>query len=285
MKIKLLSIVIPVYNEERSIDETIKQIRKVMASTSVTYEIIAVNDGSEDKSKEILDNVKNINVVHNAYNLGYGASLKRGILASKGDWILITDADGTYPLEDIPKLLSYDNYDMVVGARTGKSVKTPFLRKPAKFIIGTFANLIVGQRIPDVNSGFRVFRKEIAMRFFNLFPQGFSFTITITLACLTNAYLVKYVPINYLSRTGKSSIHPIKDFIGFMILILRMATLFKPVMVFSTISALLFAASVSVFLYSFFVLQRLLDLTVLILFLGSLQIFLYGLLAEVIKNR
>ncbi len=279
-----ISIVIPVYNEQRAVRETIETVKKVMKGKS--YEIIAVNDGSRDSSGQVLDTIKGITVIHNPYNLGYGASLKKGILASKGEWILITDADGTYPVKDIPKLLQFtDRYDMVVGARTGRHVKIPFIRKPAKMIINTLANLLAGRRIPDVNSGFRVFKKDLAMRFFHLFPQRFSFTITITLAALTNEYTVKYIPINYYSRVGSSSIHPIKDFIGFTTLIIRMMSLFKPMLVYSLLSVALVLFAIAIFIYSSLVLERLLDVTIVIVLLSAMQTFIFGMLAEIVAKE
>lgn len=279
-----LSIILPVYNEQNAVRSTIEHVKKVMGRRS--YEIIAVNDGSRDNSAQILKSIKGITVINNPYNLGYGASLKRGILASTGQWILITDADGTYPIQDIPKLLEHtDTYDMVVGSRTGKNVSIPLLRKPAKFIIGSLANILAGRYIPDVNSGFRVFKRELALRFFHLFPQRFSFTITITLAALTNEYTVKYVPVNYYSRVGSSSIHPVKDFIGFITLIVRMMTLFKPMLVFSLLSAFLALSAIAIFIYSLLVLDRILDVTIVIIIISALQIFIFGMLAEIVARE
>src|SRR4029434_11195186 len=108
---------------------------------------------------------------------------------------------------------------MVVGARTGDVVHIPLMRRPGKWIITRLAEYLSGQSIPDLNSGFRIFRKDVALRFLSLYPDGFSFTTTITLAMLTNFHRVKFVPINYHKRVGKSSIHPIRDFTNFVILI------------------------------------------------------------------
>ena len=117
---------------------------------------------------------------------------------------------------------------MVVGARTGKNVSIPLFRLPAKWIIGKIANFMTGRKIEDVNSGLRVFNKQKALEFIKLYPSGFSFTTTITLAFLTNDYTIKYIPINYFKRQGKSSIRPIKDFIGFIALIFRVIMYFRP---------------------------------------------------------
>ncbi len=282
---KELSVIIPVYNEERAIASTIAQIKDTLKGKDI--EIIAVNDGSTDNTANILSRISGIKQINHAYNLGYGASLKTGIKNASADRILIIDADGTYPVKDIPKLLKYSkDYDMVVGARTGSHVKIPFFRKPAKLFLNQLANFLSGTKIPDINSGLRVFKKEIALRFFHLFPSKFSFTITITLACLTNDYTVKYIPINYFKRAGKSTIHPIKDFIGFTTLIFRMMTLFKPMKMFSLLSMLMLLTAVAVFVYSTFVLGKFMDVTTIVIALSALQIFIFGLLAEmVVKER
>jgi len=228
---KIISIVIPLYNEEKSISSTISSLKYIIKKIANEYnvEIIAVNDGSTDNTKTILKKIKGIKVIEHPYNLGYGASLKDGLRHSDGEWILITDADGTYPINEIPNLLRYTNdYDMVVGARTGKNVSIPLLRLPAKWIIGKIANFMTGKKIDDVNSGLRVFDRKKALEFIKLYPSGFSFTTTITLAFITNDYTIKYLPINYFKRRGKSSIRPIKDFIGFIALIFRVVMYFKP---------------------------------------------------------
>ena len=280
-----ISVVVPVFNEERAVASTMKQLKEVMDKSGYDYEIIAVNDGSRDKSLEILKEIKEINVINHPYNLGYSASLKDGIKHAKGNLILITDADGTYPIREIPNLLKHiDKYDMVVGNR--KTDNIPLLRKPAKFIIARLGNFVSGKKIPDINCGLRIFKKDIALRFWNLFPSGFSFTITITLACLTNGYTVKYVPISYFKRKGKSTIHPIKDFAGFITLIARIATYFNPFKVFFSVSILLFIIGLLVFLYTRFYIGCIADTTIVVILLSSLQVFIMSLVSDlIIKGR
>ena len=226
-----LTVLIPAFNEEQSIANTLQTILRVVQQLSA-FEIIVIDDGSQDKTRDIAKALSVV-VIENETNLGYGASLKRGLLQARYDWVLIADADGTYPLEDIPKLLQdKESYAMVVGARIGDVVQVPLLRRPGKWLITRLAEYLSSQKIPDLNSGFRLFRKEVAMRFFTLFPEGFSFTTTLTLALLTNHYRVKFVPINYHKRVGTSTIHPIRDFINFTILIIRICAYFKPLNVF-----------------------------------------------------
>ncbi len=277
----MISILIPIFNEEASVAQTIERVKKAMGKQP--YEIIAINDGSTDSTGNVLKAINGIKTISHPYNLGYGASLKTGLRNAKGEWILITDADGTYPIESIPELLKYRNeYDMIVGARKGKNV--PMMRKPAKAIIGFLANTLTGKNIPDLNSGFRLFKKDVAMEFMHLYPSGFSFTITITLACLTNGYTVKYVPIEYSKREGKSSINPIRDFIGFLSLIVRIMLYFNPLKFFLLPALLIIAVSTAVGLYQFFYEGHVTQLPFIAL-LAGIQIGLLGMLADLISKK
>jgi len=280
---KKISIVIPVFNEERSIKRIISDLKIIMDSNKYDYEIIAVNDCSRDRSKEILENIKGVRLINNKINRGYGASLKKAISQSVGEYILIIDGDGTYPIEAIPALIKYsEKYDMVVGARIGKKVHIPFLRKPAKWFLKTLANYISPVKIPDINSGLRIFRKEIALKYWNLLPQRFSFTTTITLACTTNEeYSIKFIPINYYRRKGKSSIKPIQDFMRFFNLTFKLCLYFKPLRIFAPIGLVLFFTGMIIGIYRAIVF---LDVSESSLFfvLSGLQILFIGLLAQMI---
>ena len=226
-----VSVLIPAYNEQESLATTIASIEKHRPLFR-EMEIIVINDGSSDRTGEIARTMP-VTLVEHQTTRGYGASLKDGLRVAKGDLILIVDADGTYPLEEIPSLAAVSNqFDMVVGARTGDDVHIPFARQVGKWIITQLAEYLSRQKIPDLNSGFRIFRKDIALRFLPMYPDGFSFTTTITLAMLTNHYRVEFLPINYRKRLGKSSIHPIRDFLNFTILIIRICACFKPLNVF-----------------------------------------------------
>ncbi|MFH1587668.1 MAG: glycosyltransferase family 2 protein [Candidatus Diapherotrites archaeon] len=279
------SVLIPAFNEENAVSGVVVELKEIMQKVG-NYEIIVVNDGSTDGTGKALKKVSGINVIEHESNRGYGASLKTGLRTAQGEWIIITDADGTYPNKEIPKLLKHiGKFDMVVGARTGENVQIPFMRKPAKWFLGLMANYVSGKKIPDLNSGLRVFRKKDAMQFYRMYPNGFSLTTTITLAYLTNGMGVKYIPINYFRREGKSKIHPIKDTVNFVSLIIRVGTYFKPLKIFIPVSVLLFIISIAIFLYSAFVLNRVMDITVTIIALSALQIVLFGLLADTIAKR
>ena len=169
-----ISVVIPAYNEAAMVSKQIESVRAVMERCGCPYELIVVDDGSEDETANIVRR-HDVLLISKKYNRGYGAALKTGIAAARHDWILIIDADGTYPVESIPELLAaLPDYDMIVAARTGKNVHIPLVRRPMKWVLGRLANYLAGHPIPDLNSGLRVFRKSLAQKFEHLLPSGFS---------------------------------------------------------------------------------------------------------------
>jgi len=282
-----LSILIPIYNEEDSILKTIDEIKSILNNNSLTWEIICINDGSIDNSRHILENNNDIILINHKFNKGYGAALKTGLRASKYDTICITDADGTYPNDRIPDLINHyinNNLDMVVGARTGENVSYPFLKKIPKFFILLLANYISNSKIPDINSGLRIFNKKIAFEFFHLFPNGFSFTTTITMGMLCSDYNVEFIPINYYKRDGKSKINPWKDTIGFFKLLLKIALYFNPFKFFSPLILVFLIASIFFLYRDLFILK---DLTQSSIFFPTftLLFFSIGLLADLIIKR
>ena len=285
-KNKTISVVIPAYNEEKGISEVLADLKTILDDTHLQYEIIIVDDGSSDKTAEIVQKQDFVRLIQHPVNRGYGAALKTGIKSASGDWILITDADGTYPNESIPELLKYSGeYDMVVGARTGENVSIPMYRRPAKLFLTKLANYLVETKIPDLNSGMRLFRKEDSMKYFHILPSGFSFTTTITLSYLSDGFLVKYVPIDYHERHGSSKIKPFKDGMNFILLILKAITYFNPLKVFLPISFIMLLAAALLFWYTAFVVGKLADISVIVLIVASIQIGLFGLLADLIVKR
>ncbi len=206
-----VSVVIPAYNEEKALGEVVHQIRRVLQRENFEHQIVIVVDGATDRTEQVAHEVADVVVVH-PQNCGYGRSLKSGILAAKFDRIVITDADGTYPIEMIPKLLSYsDRFDMVVGARSGKFYRGGQVKRVGRVVFRWLGEYATGQHIPDINSGLRVFRKSQIVPFFPLINSGFSFTTTSTLAYLLNDMLVTYVPIDYFKREGSSKVHHVRD--------------------------------------------------------------------------
>ncbi len=281
----MLSIIIPVYNEEGGIKDTISRVLAVIKKIDAKTEVICVDDGSRDKSAGIIMGFKDVKLIRHKINRGYGASLKDGISEAKGEYIAITDADGTYPIEDLPKLFEgMDEYDMVIGSRTGGNVKVPLLRRPIKAVLNWTASYIAGRTIPDLNSGFRIFKKDLALKYWHLFPDGFSFTSTLTMAALTNQFAVKFVPIDYNERIGASTIHPIKDTIRFGNLLFMLAVYFKPMKVFLPI-AVMFLMLALVRGYRDLVVVSSLGNLAMAFFILSVQTFFFGVLAEMINKR
>jgi len=278
-----VSVLIPACNEEGALANTIAAIEKHRAVFG-EMEIIVINDGSSDRTGEVARTLP-VTLIEHETNRGYGASLKDGLQRAKGEYILIADADGTYPLADIPRLAAdIATFDMVIGARTGDLVKIPFLRRLGKWILTQLAEYLSRQKIPDLNSGFRIFRKDVAMRFFAMYPDGFSFTTTITLAMLTNHYRVKFLPINYHKRVGKSSINPVRDFLNFTILIIRICACFKPLYVFVPPALLLIALGILKGAIDYSQHHYLGGLSITMTLTGIQTLFI-GLLADLIDQR
>jgi glycosyltransferase involved in cell wall biosynthesis len=219
-----------------------------------------------------------VRVVQHRRNRGYGAALKTGIAAASHPWILITGADGTYPAASIPSILARaDDNAMVVGARTGTTVKIPLVRRPAKWFLKRLASYLAGQDLPDLNSGLRLMRRDLVERYLHLLPSGFSFTTTITLAAACNEHDVEYVSIDYHARLGESKIRPWHAY-EFTLLILRTIVFFNPLKVFIPLGAMLMAAGLGKFGYD--VTQNNLSESAIFAMLTAVLFWAVGLLAD-----
>jgi glycosyltransferase involved in cell wall biosynthesis len=239
----------------------------------------------EDGDFEKMLPADDLQVILQPRNRGYGAALKLGIRASTTELIAITDADGTYPNERLPELVSLcADYDLVVGARVGDAVQYSKLRSIPKYFLRKWMSWIARQEIPDINSGMRVFRKTVALQFFGILPDAFSFTVTITLAMLTNFRSVLFVPINYAPRVGQSKIRPIRDTIRFIMLVLRTGVYFAPVRFFGPMTLFLSLGALTRLTYDVFVLNDITD-TSLLLFLFAFNTGMLTLLADLIDKR
>lgn len=279
------SVVLPVYNEELAIASTLDDIHKTLTAAGCEYEIIAVNDGSTDNTGRILRSRTDIKLVEHGINRGYGAALKTGIRHARYLLIAITDADSTYPNAKIPELVALAKQaDMVVGARIGANVQYSTLRKIPKWFLVRFAQWVSRHHIPDLNSGMRVFRKSAVERFLKVLPDTFSFTTTITIAMLTNGYVVHYEPIDYRYRVGKSKIKPLRDTLRFIQLILRSGVYFAPLRVFLPVAFVFFTGFLITLSVDVFVRQDLTERT-LILFVAATQLAMFALLADMIDKR
>jgi len=280
-----ISIIIPVYNEERSIAETLDQLSGILKTADRASEIIVVNDGSTDRTAEIVREYDEVVFVDRKHNRGYGYSLKEGIEMAQGEWIFIADADGTYPLKEMPEFLKETgHYDMIVGERSTNKVHMGIFNRLAKLILKELIYVLTYRWIVDINSGFRLFRKEIALRYFNIIPDGFSFTTTVTLISIIEKYRVKFIPIDYHKRSGKSHIRPVFDFFSFVILILRIITYFRPLRFFLPISFVLMVLAAVRAGRDIMVANHIGSLAIILIF-ASMQSFFFGLLADLIVTR
>jgi glycosyltransferase involved in cell wall biosynthesis len=276
-----VSVVMPAYNEAQMVGVQIERIRQVMELANCTYELIVVDDGSTDQTAHVARQHA-VQLIQKQYNRGYGAALKTGIAAAKYEWILIIDADGTYPAETIPKLLQrIPEYDMVVAARIGQNVHIPLVRRPMKWILGRLANYLASQPIPDLNSGMRVFRKSLAEQFEHLLPSGFSFTTTITMALLFNDFRVLYIPIDYHKRVGISKVRALHVY-DFLLVILRTVIYFNPLRFFLPLGSLFFLGGFTKLAFDVF--RGTLSTTAAILFLAGLILWAVGLLSDQISR-
>lgn len=281
------SIVIPIFNEEKVITNTVDRLKAITQKVSNwDFEIICINDGSSDNSGKVLDGISGIRVIHHDVNRGYGAALRTGLDSSTREWVFICDADATYPIEDLPLLTEKvaKGGDMVVGARNGIGITMSPFRRLARWTLRKMAHALSGVMVPDLNSGMRIFKRSIYREFRSLLPMGFSFTTTITLACLYSGYRVIYVPINYDRRVGKSNIKPVKDFFAFTMLILRIATYFEPMRFFLPLAFFIMGMGLIKGTVDFVRLGSLGGFAIIAFLLG-VQIFVTGVLADVIVRR
>ncbi len=280
-----LSIIIPVYNEKNAILPTIDHVLEIMNVSDIKFEIVIVNDGSTDGTGDILQQRKaKVRIIQHTVNRGYGASIKTGIRHATYENIAITDADGTYPNERIPELFKdLEEHDMVIGARSFS--KLPAKTKPAKWVINKLANYIAKERIPDINSGLRLFKKAAFEPFLPIIPNGFSLTTTITLGMVTGGFDVKFIPVEYFEREGKSKIKPVKDTLRFLKLLLKIGLYIAPLKIFIPFGIGVFILGLAWGAFSWFYLDKFADASTIIILMTSLQVMLLALIAELINHR
>jgi len=276
-----LSVVIPAYNEEMAIVQTITAVNDALSQLPTSYDIVVVDDGSTDSTAERAEST-GARVIRCEDNGGYGSALKRGIAAGNSEFIAIIDADGTYPAADLLAMFETAQHaDMVVGARNANMSNVPFIRRPAKFILNGLANYLAQRKIPDLNSGLRVFRREVLARFIPLLPMGFSFTTTITLCMICSGLRVVYVPIEYGRRIGNSKIR-FTDFFNFILLVVRAIVLFNPLRVFLPLGFALFTLGVVKLVYDIYVGD--LSESAVLGILAAIIIWSFGLIADMLAR-
>ncbi|MBN1614989.1 MAG: glycosyltransferase family 2 protein [Deltaproteobacteria bacterium] len=274
-----ISVIIPLYNEVDALPSVIERLRPVLEGMNRLYEIIVVDDGSEDSTKDFL-NTAGVRVVTHPYNMGNGAAVKTGIRQARGRLLVMMDGDGQHSPEDIPRLIEkLSSYDMVVGARTWSS-ESSFHRNLANKIYNLFASYMCGRRIEDLTSGFRAIRRDIARRFIYLLPNGFSYPATITLAVVRTGHSLGYIPIMSARRLGKSKIRLLRDGTRFLLIILRIATLFSPMKIFLPVSTFMFLLGFGYGIFRIVSLDGRYGPTSAMLMTMAVVIFMVGLVSE-----
>ena len=280
-----LTIIIPCYNEEKGIENTLSRLLNF--ETGIDYRILIINDGSDDETPKILEKFKDaIGIINHKVNKGYGASLKTGIKNCDSKFIAFYDADGQHNPKDLFKMYSQmEDHDMLIGARN-KDSHQDLIRKPGKWILGKVANYLTGRKIPDLNSGLRVIQRDKIKKLLHLFPDGFSFSTTSTIAFMYLTYKVEYISIIAEKRIGNSTVRQIKHGSSTLLLILRLIVLFNPLKVFLPVSFWMIAIGVIYELvFGIFLLYPNVKLIAAAFFmiLTGILTFFFGLIADQIS--
>jgi polyisoprenyl-phosphate glycosyltransferase len=280
-----VSVVLPVHDEAGHLDAELDRIHAALAASEFTYEIIVVDDASTDGSTEVARQRVDIRLIELPVNRGSGFSRRVGSQAAHGDVVVWTDVDMTYPNDEIPALVrQLGRYDQVVGARTSEQGTHRWARVPAKRAIRGLASYLVEEPIPDLNSGFRAFRRDVLSAYLHLLPNGFSCVTTITLAFMANGYSVHYVPIEYAERAGRSKFHWRRDTSRYVLQVIRMVMTFNPLRVFLPLGGLLLLLALVKLGYDVIDKDWRITSNAIILVIVSLQVLATGLLADLVAR-
>ncbi len=281
---KGVSIIIPVYNEEKGLAVMLDELKASVKDWPFKPEIIVVDDGSDDNTSLVAEKRK-VKVIKHPRNFGYGMAIKTGILAANHNYLVTIDGDNSYSVEDIPKLVAeLDKYHLVLGTRSGKHYWDRFFKYPMRFIYSSLVRYVTGERVPDANTGLRAFRRDIALRFLGRLCTGFSFSTTMTLVFMLNTYFVGFVPVDYKGRIGKSKIRLVHDTLRTSQILTSAIMLYNPIKVFLPISLLAFLFGLG-FLIRYIILpEKIILLIGVLLILASLLFFAFGLLADLISQ-
>ena len=276
-----VSVVLPVYNEKGHLRAEIDRIRVALDRSHYSYEIIVVDDGSDDGSSEALAEIEGIRLLRFATNRGSGSARKFGTNAARGRVVVWTDVDMTYPNDRIPELVKdLEGYDQVVGARTTEQGTAKVFRVPAKLLIRKLAGYLTETDIPDLNSGLRAFRRDVAAQYLHLLPTGFSCVTTITMSFLANGYSVKYVPIEYSPRAGESKFHWRKDTRRYLTQVIRLVLSYNPLRIFVPMGLLLGVIGLTKLGFDLVDKDFRVGTNTLLILFAALQVLSVGLLAD-----
>jgi glycosyltransferase involved in cell wall biosynthesis len=274
-----VSVILPAFQEADAIGEVVANVHQVMKALDYSCEIIVVDDGSQDETGQKARDAGARVLIH-PYNIGNGAAIKTGIRHARGEILVFLDADGQHSPEEIPRLLEkLNSYDMVVGARTGDS-ETSLHRSLANRIYNRFASYMCGRKIDDLTSGYRAIRGHIARQFVSLLPNTFSYPTTLTMATVRSGYSLAHVPVKVFRGQGKSKIKLFRDGTRFLLIILRIATLYSPMRVFLPVSLCMFFLGLCYGLFKILVLHTRYGPTSAMLMTVSVLVFMVGLVSE-----
>lgn len=272
-----VSVVIPAYNESVSISSVVT----AMASVARWREIIVIDDGSTDDTAERAREAGAM-VVRHPYNKGNGAAVKTGIRQASGEFVLIIDGDGQHRVRDALQLVGkLGDYDLVIGARS-PSTQATALRRVGNGALNRFAGYLTGRRIPDLTSGFRAARREYLLEFLHLLPNGFSTPTTTTLAFIKGGYNVAFEPTEASPRQGNSKIRIASDGTKFLMIILKIVTLFSPLRVFLPIALVSFTVGLGYAIWTIATQSHVTNSSVLLIVL-AVMVLLVGLVSEQIS--
>jgi glycosyltransferase involved in cell wall biosynthesis len=282
-----VSVVLPCFNERQHVEVEVKRIREALDAAGMTHEVICVDDGSTDGTREVLQAIPGIRVILLPTNQGTGTARRIGTQQARGRVVVWTDADMTYPNERIPELVGLldDTYDQVVGARRTEAGNYKPLRVPAKWALRKLAAYLTSTDIPDLNSGLRAFKRQTAEPYLRLLPPGFSCVTTITLAFLSNGHPIRYVPIDYFKRAGRSKFHPLRDAYNYLLQILRMVMYFNPLRVLMPVALTLLGATGVKLVYDLIVHRLHVAGSTVLVGLAAFNIMAIALLADLVVRR
>jgi glycosyltransferase involved in cell wall biosynthesis len=269
-----VSIILPAYNESPAVGEVVAELKELYPD----YELLVVDDGSDDDTGAVAQ-AAGARVVRHKRNRGYGASWKNGVRLARGETVVFFDADGQFDPHDVARLLAImPECDMAVGARSRDS-HVPPERRPGKFVLQIVADLLTDTQTPDLNCGLRAVRREVISRYLHLLPDGFSASTTATIALLKRGYRVEFVPVLARARKGKSTVNPLRDGFGTIMLIVRLIALFDPLRLFLPASLLLQVLGWGWGL-RYIITGRGLSVGALLLILTSVLTFFFGILCD-----
>ncbi len=285
-----VSIILPCFNEQDHVTAEVARICETMDASGYDYELIAYDDASTDETlarlREAAPGFPRLQVVHFHRNGGSGTVRRIGTQQARGEIVVWTDADMTYPNERIPELVQILEkdamLDQVVGARTSEAGTHKFLRVPAKWFIRKLAERLTNSQIPDLNSGLRAFRRKVALPYLRLLPPGFSCVTTITLAFLSNQHDVRYIPVGYAKRSGTSKFHFVTDAYRYILQVLRMVMYFNPLKVLMPVALVLISVGLVKGIYDMVVHPLHFAADTVLIFLSGLIIATLALLADLI---